>query len=423
MQDICVRARDLGFDIAGVIPIGAPRHAAAFTDWLAAGYHGEMAYLAVRAAERANPVLLAPDARSMILLAASYRARGTSGGQDNTPHPETIKGCAPGIPQARVARYACGPDYHDAIKPRLFALDAFIREQTGRRELGKVFVDTAPLLERDFAEQAGLGFIGRNCCLIMPGSGSWTVLAGLMVPEELEGGIWKRETGSSKLEAGDLRRRTFQGCGRCTRCLDACPTGAFVAPHVLDARRCISYLTIELRGPILRELRPLMGDWVFGCDVCQEVCPYNKQASAGFEPSADMTRIHASLSAPLGNSGGYSRTAEPAIPSTNITLAELLVLDDAHFRVRFRGTPVLRAKRRGVVRNACVAAGNSGDASLVPLLADLLSDAEPLVRGHAAWALGQIGGAEARQALRQASIVESDSWVRDEIALSTSALA
>lgn len=207
------------------------------------------------------------------------------------------------------------------------------------------------------------------------------MLAGLLVPEELEAGYWK-------LEAGSAQRRANKGCVRCTRCLDGCPTRAFVAPHVLDARRCVSYLTIELRGPIPRDLRSAMGNWVFGCDICQEVCPYNRVA-----PQArQVTRAF----------GGYS-------------LGELLTLDDADFRARFRGTPVLRAQRRGLVRNACVAAGNAGDPALAPVLTALLADSEPLVRGHAAWALGQIGGAEAVLALAQA--IETEPWVREEIAL------
>jgi len=389
-QDILAHALTLGFDIAGIVPAGPPRHAATFDDWLAAGFHGEMSFLAARAAERTDPTTFAPDAHSVILLAASYALGDTNSGENTmTAHPGPVETCAASITQGRIARYACGPDYHDVIKPKLYAIDAFIRARTGRETLGKVFVDTAPVLERDFAAQAGLGFIARNCCLITPGLGAWTVLAGIMVPEKLE-------AGNLKLEAGGAPRAANPGCGRCTRCLDACPTRAFVAPHVLDARRCISYLTIELRGPIPRDLRPLMGDWVFGCDICQEVCPYNRAA-----PSA--------------------RQAMQAVGS--YALAELLTLDNAGFRTRFRGTPVLRAKRRGLVRNACVAAGNAGDAALVPALIALLADVEPLIRGHAAWALGRIGGEVTLRALQLASTVEPDPWVRVEIALSISTLA
>ena len=382
-----------------------------------------MSYLAARAAERADPTLFVSDAQSMILVTASYAASNTGSGKECTSsHPSTGpgcelgEGCAPAITQGRIARYACGPDYHDVIKPKLYAIDAFIRARTGREALGKVFVDTAPVLERDFAEQAGLGFIGRNCCLITPGLGSWTVLAGIMVPEALDEG--RRANDEDPQDTGDdallvdhsspvirhssiiSHRAPNRGCGRCTRCLDGCPTRAFVAPHVLDARRCISYLTIELRGPIPRELRPLMGNWVFGCDVCQEACPYNKQVSAG--QACHSERVD----------------RDPVVMASDqrrISLSDLLTLDDAGFRARFRGTPVLRAKRRGLVRNACIAAGNAGDPALVPALAPLLDDVEPLIRGHAAWALGRIGGEVAVRALVRSFAVEGDPWVRDEI--------
>ena len=270
-------------------------------------------------------------------------------------------------------------------------LDAFIRENTGRTVLGKTCVDTAPLLERDFAEQAGLGFSGRNTCLITPGLGSWTFLAALAVPELLTMDDGRRTMVSTTIV--DRQSSIVGTCGRCTRCLDACPTSAFVGPHVLDAWRCISYLTIELRGPIPRELRPLMGNWVFGCDVCQEACPYNRAAP---EATWSVLIPTASQAAPL--------------------LLELLALDEAAFRTRFHGTAILRAKRRGLVRNACVAAGNWGHPTAIPALSHLLADAEPLVRGHAAWALGRIGET-AIGALQKARDAEQDAWVKEEIEL------
>lgn len=425
-QEILAYARELGFDLAGITPAGKPPYGEAFAAWLATGQHGQMAYLAVRAAERLDPALWAPDAASVIVVAAEY-SRGQAP-VDQGPAVETTAcpretglrrlGCGKNS-YGRIARYAIWPDYHDVLKPKLYALDAFIRAHTGRQTLGKVFVDSAPVLERDFAEQAGLGFIGRNCCLIAPGLGSWTVLAGLMVPEDLT-----PSPSPAAPDASDPARRGAQEvrCGRCIRCLDACPTHAFVGPHVLDARRCISYLTIELRGPIPRDLRPLMGNWVFGCDMCQEVCPYNRPMKTGLtqcrnEPffEQDFQNFQRGNPTKASSPEQPARIFETGSSVGNLSLAELLALDEVTFRARFRGTPVLRAKRRGLVRNACVAAGNSGDPGLAPALRALLADSEPLVRGHAAWALGRIGGAEARRALAQALTVESDPWVRSEM--------
>lgn len=348
-DDVLARALALGFDAAATMPVRAPATGEAYQAWLAAGYHGEMAYMMERAALRLEPQQLAPDARTMIVLLASY-ARASLPSQWNNPS------------YGRIARYAWSRDYHDVLKAQLFELDAFIRQHTGREAHGKACVDSVPLLERDFAEQSELGFTGRNTCLITPGIGSWTFIAALLVPEVLDGGFEAARPTKHDLQP-------FFGCGTCRRCLDACPTNAFAADHVLDARRCISYLTIELRGPIPVELRPLMGNWVFGCDVCQEVCPYNRAA-----PPATLPALQADVE-------------NGALP-----LSELLALDEAGFRARFKGTPLLRAKRRGLVRNACVAAGNSGDRALVASLAPLLTDAEALVREHAAWALGRLGG-------------------------------
>jgi epoxyqueuosine reductase len=373
----------LGFDAAAVIPVGRAGSAAAFSAWLSAGYHGEMAYMAERAAIRLDPQLLSPGARSMIVTLVNYDA-----GAPPEEWREPLSG--------RIARYAWSQDYHEAVKALLFRLDAFIRERTGRTDLGKGCVDTSPILERDFAIQAGLGFSGRNTCLITPGVGSWTFLAVLLAPERLASGLVVRERGR------DARLyeppRATGTCGRCTRCLDACPTAAFVSPHVMDARRCISYLTIELRGAIPLELRPLMDNWVFGCDICQEVCPYNRRPRPA-------------------DSGVLHRCVESAP-----RLTELLELDEAAFRRRYRGTAVLRTKRRGLVRNACVAAGNSRDPAFTPALVRLLlADSERLVRGHAAWALGRIGGRDELTALRRALAVEADAYVASEIKQALSA--
>jgi epoxyqueuosine reductase len=347
-----------------------------------------MAYLARRAQERADLRSLLPDARSAIVLGASYASRDLPADVRNDPS------------RGRMAAYAWGQDYHDILKPLLFELDAAIRVASGRTTLGRAFVDAGPVLERSWAQEAGLGFIGKNTCLITPQLGSWTFLAVLLVPEEVSRFTSRR---SGERQASSSQRHVANGklqtCGACSRCLDVCPTGAFPAPHLLDARRCISYLTIELKGPIPHELRPRLGNWVFGCDLCQEVCPYNRRF-------ARPPRLAALAGRP-----------EMAAPR----LLDLLALDEAGFRQRFRGSPALRAKRRGLLRNVCVALGNWGDPAAVPGLAEALHDHEPLVRGHAAWALGRIASPAARQALRAAEMAEPDGYVQAEIAAARNA--
>jgi epoxyqueuosine reductase len=374
-QDILARARALGFELAGIAPIASPEHFGVFETWVAAGYHGEMTYMARRMQLRADPAHLSPGARTVVIVGANYHAGEPPQGWHDPSH-------------GRFARYAWAADYHHAIKSGLYELDAFIRQRTRRTDHAKVCVDTAPLLEREVAAQAGLGFIGRNTCLITPGLGSWTLLGALFVPESLMPGSTTNGPPVRRVRP----RTTYAGCGRCTRCLDACPTRAFVAPYVLDARRCISYLTIELRAPIPIDLRSRMGNWVFGCDVCQQVCPYNRAPPASTWSALKPDRDRAAL-----------------------PLLDLLALGEERFRARFRGTPVVRAKHRGLLRNACVAAGNWGDPAAAPLLAKLLADPEPIVRGHAAWALGRIGGREAGDALSRAAAGETDHWVEGEI--------
>jgi epoxyqueuosine reductase len=372
-DELLAFALEAGFQAAAIVPVSAPIHADAFSRWLDAGYQGAMAYLTAHAALRLDPTALAPDARSMLVALAAYHPGPPPAGWNDPA-------------RGRIARYAWSRDYHADLKARMFRVDAFLRERTGRAALGRACVDTAPVLERDLAEGAGLGFTGRNTCLITPRSGSWNFIATLFVPEVLAPAMRHSAMRTESLPV-------VATCGRCTRCLDRCPTAAFPTPYVLDARRCISYLTIELRGPIPRDLRAAMGNWVFGCDICQEVCPYNRAVP---------------LPASLGESPDIDRVAP--------RLLDLLALDEAAFRTRFRGTAILRAKRRGLVRNACVAAGNSGDADFIPALEQLLADAEPLVRGHAAWALGRLGGAASWHALAAALRTEPDAMVNDELA-------
>lgn len=369
-------AVDLGFDLVGATPAGPSPDFARFQQWLAAGYDGEMAYLARRMAERADLRLLLPEARTAIVLGASYHSQELPAALRNDPS------------RGQIAAYAWGDDYHEAIKPLLFQLDAAIRAASGRTTLGRAYVDAGPVLERSWAQEAGLGFIGKNACLIAPRLGSWTFLAMLLTPEEIA--PFSLLAGGERQEA----RAPAQTCGSCTRCLDVCPTHAFAAPHLLDGRRCISYLTIELRGSIPHPLRPQMGNWIFGCDLCQEVCPYNRR----FARPARLAALQ----------------ARPEVVAPR--LLDLLALDEAGFRQRFRKSPVLRAKRRGLLRNVCVALGNWGDPAAAPALIEALHDDEPLVRGHAAWALGRIPLPAARQALLAAEQREPDSSVRDELA-------
>lgn len=379
----------LGFDLAGIAPAGPSPDFARFERWLAAGYDGEMAYLARRAVERADPRTLLPEARSVIVLGASYFTHELPAALRTDPS------------RGLLASYAWGQDYHDVLRPLLFRLDAAIRAASGRTTLGQAYVDSGPVLERSWAQETGLGFIGKNTCLIAPRLGSWLFLAVLLVPEEVAGVTYQARGRKSQVAepppltpAAPLPHSpSLRTCGNCTRCLDVCPTRAFPAPHVLDARRCISYLTIELRGPIPHELRPQMGNWVFGCDLCQVVCPYNRRF-------AQPSRLAALQPKP-----------EMAAPR----LLDLLALDEAGFRQRFRGSPVLRAKRRGLLRNVCVALGNWGDPTAVPGLMEALHDSEPLVRGHAAWALGQIATPASRQALKGAAELEEDGYALGEI--------
>jgi epoxyqueuosine reductase len=381
--EIQARARELGFDLAGIAPAASPGTSldmGHYHTWLASGYHGEMGYLARpdAVARRADPGRILPGVQSIAVVGLNYHTRPLPAHWRDDP--------SRGI----MASYAWGRDYHDLILPRLQKLAAAVEELVGRPVAARAYVDTGPLLERALAVRAGLGFVGKNTNLIHPRLGSWLLLGELLLAVGVDG-------------PGPQAQAT---CGRCTCCLDACPTGALVAPYVLDARRCISYLTIELKGPIPRELRPLMGNRIFGCDICQEVCPWNRRfAQPTTLPLAGPAPAHPPAAA-LGADSGL--VAPP--------LLELLALDGEAFRRRFAGSPVKRAGRRGLLRNVAVALGNWRDAAAVPPLAVALQDAEPLIRGHAAWALGRIDSEEAQRALDTARRTEPDGWVQKEIA-------
>ncbi len=312
-----------------------------------------------------DPAAMLPNARSIISLALSHHHEGNAEAPDNAP-------------RGRIARYAWGEDYHRIFARKVRAFIESLPEITGEADIGtRWYTDTGPMLDRAVAERAGVGWFGKNTN-ILTSQGSWMLLAQIITTLDLAPDEPLKKT-----------------CGACNICVDACPTGAIVAPYVLDNSKCISYLTIENRGPIPRELRPLIGDWIFGCDVCQDVCPVNRKAQVG---------------------KAYTELTRDADNRARPELVELLELDDEGFRERFRQSAVLRAKPEGMRRNVCVALGNIADPATVPALARVLrEDSSPIVRGHAAWALGQIRTAEALTSLRDAAQREKDAGVLEEI--------
>ena len=364
-EKIRARAGELGFGLVGFAPADQLEGAEFYARWVALGYAGQMGYLERNLEKRGDPRLLLPGARSVVCVGMQYF-------QESAPKTDPLEG--------RVSCYARGEDYHGLIEGRLGQLLEFVRAEVGQVVAGRAYVDTGPVLERELAQRAGLGWWGKNTCLIAKGTGSYFFLGELLLDLDLE-----------------YDQPATDHCGTCTRCLDACPTQAFPEPYVLDARRCISYLSIELKEAIPRPLRAGMGDWIFGCDICQQVCPWNRRAEPAAEPAFAVR----------------SGLENPSLP-------ELLALDREQFAARFRHSPLKRAKRRGLLRNAAVALGNSGDQQAVPALVRALADDEPLVRAHAAWALGRLGGEEARAALRGALATETDIQAMGEL---TEALA
>ncbi|HEU4369427.1 MAG TPA: tRNA epoxyqueuosine(34) reductase QueG [Methylomirabilota bacterium] len=326
-QSVKARALEVGFDRVAVGPGGPAEHADRFEAWLDAGYAAGMDYLARTRRERGDPAALLPGCRAVVTVALAYGPREDEAGWQS------------------VSRYARGADYHDFMRPRLAALAEHLREAGGPGVASRAAVDTSAVLERDLAARAGLGWIGKNTNLLAPGGGSYFFIGCVLTTAALvpDGPI------------GDH-------CGTCTACLDACPTGAFVAPWVLDARRCLAYLTIEHRGDVPGEWKPAMRDWLFGCDVCQEVCPWNRKAPPAREPAL-----------------------APASPLPS--LGRLLEMDDEAFRARFHGSALRRARRAGLARNAALLLGNRGDRAAAPALRRALTDPDDGVRRAAAWAL------------------------------------
>ena len=360
LERIRHRALELGFDGFGVAPPDVGESGEWFQQWLAQNYDGEMAYIKRGEAKRLDLDLVLPGVKSVICLMTNYFT--TPRTLEFLEEPET----------GDISNYALNLDYHDLIQPRLRELEACLAEVFPGCQT-KSYVDTGPILEKPLAEKAGLGWIGKHTNLLTEGVGSYYFLSEILVDVVLP----------SSEPAQDH-------CGTCTACIDICPTRAIVAPYVLDARKCISYLTIELKGEIPHEYRKALGNRIYGCDDCQIVCPWNSYAVATEEPAFQERE-------------GVKE------------LIELMQMDDEDFRSRFRKSPVKRIKRRGLLRNVAVALGNSGQMEAVPALTEALSDPEPLIRSHAVWALGELLGKEVLEAVESCLLEETDALVLNEV--------
>ncbi|MBI4445862.1 MAG: tRNA epoxyqueuosine(34) reductase QueG [Acidobacteria bacterium] len=346
------KAGELGFSAVAVTPaVCGPEEL--FLQWLARGYHGEMAYMARNPAKRVDPRQILPGARSIVSAALNYH------------HPYSLPYRTP--TRGAISRYASGEDYHGVLEQKLSLLLSWVK-QIRPGSNGRCSVDSGTVLDKYWAQRAGIGWLGKHTNVIRKGLGSWFFIGELILDCEMVYDV----------PAADH-------CGSCRRCIDACPTGAIVEPYVLDSRRCISYLTIELRGDIPEHLREPMGNLILGCDICQDVCPWNRKA-----PVSPMEEF-----APLRE----NRAPE---------LQELARLNPEQFRARFRNSAIRRAKWSGLLRNVAVALGNSKDPQVLPELRQLLKCEEPVVRRHAAWGLYQLGGEEAYQAIQQRIAVETD---------------
>ena len=366
------KAAAMGFNLVGITPAEPAPTLDAYFRWIEAGMHGSMGYMARpdRQDRRRDLNVIVPGVRSLVLVGVDY---------SNALRSQFSEAELANPARGRIASYAWGVDYHDIVTPQLEALAEWLAQAAGESPSQRVYVDTGAILERAHGRQAGLGFTGKNTMLINRRRGSYFFLGEIVTTLEFD-------------HYDQPERESL--CGSCTRCLVACPTDAFSRPYVLDARRCISYLTIEQKGWIDPELRPLMGNWIFGCDVCQDVCPWQRFAVAG-------ARVE------FQAGGDIDRAAPP--------LLDLLALDESGFEPRFAGSPLARIKRDRLARNACIAAGNWRDESAAEPLARLVSDPVPLVRGHAAWALARVVGDGAQSVLQAQLGRETDADVRGEI--------
>jgi epoxyqueuosine reductase len=365
-SEIKREALRLGFNLVGITTPDPPANFDVYEAWLSQGHHADMAYMSTERARRrrSDPRLILPECQAIIALAVNYIPNTTLPDREDS--------------EFQIASYALGDDYHDMLPQRMNRLVEIIQDRVGREVRHKIYTDTGPLLEREIAQRAGLGWIGKNSCLIHPQSGSYFVLGEILLDIPLPS------------EAPFIHDR----CGTCTRCIDACPTQCILPNRTIDSRKCISYWTIEAKNAIPPELRPLHADWLFGCDICQQVCPYNLTFARPSETPAFQLRS----------------TLEAA------TLNDILSLEARNWQRDFKGSPLLRARRRGLLRNAAVVAGNRGDTQYVNRLTILLQqDPEPLVRAHAAWALGQIHSLTALESLRTARSKEKAPEVIEEI--------
>ncbi len=363
-EQIKVQAQKLGFELVGILPVEPSQTVDHYEQWLKDGHAGEMDYLKKHLSLKRDPRQILPEAQSIVALAINYYTL------------DPPKSLAEDPSRGQISRYAWGTDYHHLIRLKLDRLATFIQKAAEEKVKTRVYVDTAPVLEREYAERAGIGWIAKNTNVIHWRAGSWFFLGGILVSIKLDTDV-------------PLLRGS---CGTCTRCIEACPTDAILAPNILDSRLCISYLTIELKGSIPHKLRSQMDNLIFGCDICQEVCPWNSKA------------------VPTKERGFYPRKGNLAP-----TLLSLINMTQEQFSRRFRHSPIKRAKRRGFLRNVAVALGNWKDRAAVPALKQALNDDESLVRGHAAWALGQIGGKAARKALQTRLDTEVETEVITEI--------
>lgn len=341
-QSIKQKALDLGFDLVGVARLETVPELSFYVQWLQAGYAGKMTYLEKDLHRRTDVTEVVPEARSVIVCATNY----------NTNHPLSVE--QGDSTRGWISRYAWGDDYHDILKKKLLELLEFIQFVSHEEVVGRVYVDTGPVVERVYAKYAGIGWFGKNTCIINQQKGSWLFLGEIITNLELE-----------------YDQPAPDRCGTCNRCMEACPTDAILEPYVLDARLCISYLTIELKEEIPLELREPMGNHVFGCDICQDVCPWNRNA-------------------PTTNSPAF----QPRQGLFNPELDALAQLDAEAFSAKFRKSPVKRSKRNGLLRNCAVAIGNSGEVKFAPLLESMVEHEDPLTAEHAEWALDKLGKKE-----------------------------